>query len=155
GALISSSLKISINGNEGADFIVNMLDGSQYGSFLARGGTGDDAIFSFGGRERLFGDDGNDMVFGGAGAQVHGGNGDASIGGGAGSVLFCDAGNDWINMKGTEASISGGAGNDTFRWVADPSTTTDDFLNLPTDFTSGEDTAIAYSSVDGSVLWTL
>jgi Ca2+-binding RTX toxin-like protein len=158
---LSPSLKIVINGGDGADYLMNLLGAygpGNYASCQINGQGGDDFIYSYGGgrfADQLNGGAGNDLIYGGAGAIVNGGAGDDSLVGGAGSVLIGGAGNDWLNMNGTEAYVSGGTGNDTFRYIADPSTTVDDFLALPTDYTPGEDSVVAYSNVDGVILWTL
>jgi len=78
------------------------------------GGSGDDLIFAYDGRDRIYGDSGFDTIYGGAGNDtMSGGSGDDDLYGGSGNdKLFGDTGWDLLSGGSGHDTIEGGSGND-------------------------------------------
>ena len=102
----SSATSLDLSGLTGAGASVNWytgIDGRLTGS------TGDDYIFSSGGRQEIFGGNGNDYIDGGAGNDtMWGGDGNDRLFGGTGDdLIFIEAGFD---------TVDGGTGVDTIEF---------------------------------------
>ena len=109
-----------IDGDSGND----LIDGSDQGSDIIRGGGGVDNIFGRGGNDDIDGGEGNDVLHGGEGNDVirggpgrddlYGGGGDDDLNGNEGDdLIFGNAGADTIyDHQGKNHVLSGGDGDD-------------------------------------------
>ena len=113
-----------VNGDAGNDLIT-----VGNGNDLVDGGTGDDTIFGGNGLNTLNGGDGNDEITGGVDVDV--------INGGAGNdEIYAGLGNN----AGNGDTLTGGAGSDTFYYVARAESSTSlSGRDTITDFQSGSD----------------
>lgn len=117
-ALDLTKIQITTTGTNGADSIVGVSFGGSVNDIIytyagkdtVRGGKGNDYIDGGADQDYLYGDDGSDTLLGGAGNDVlQGGNGDDLLYGGDGyDVLYGNNGIDWVEGGGGNDRLFGG-----------------------------------------------
>lgn len=117
-ALDLTKIQVTTTGTNGADSIVGSTFGGSFNDIIyayagkdtVRGGKGNDYIDGGTDQDYLYGDDGSDTLLGGIGNDVmQGGNGDDLLYGGDGyDVLYGNNGIDWVEGGGGNDRLYGG-----------------------------------------------
>ena len=147
----TSLKKMVIQSTEGNDDIFGYYEDDVFdgglGNDVIKGYGGNDTLLGGGGVDALYGNDGNDYLIGGEGGDtLRGGGGDDILHGGKGGTGFFDD----TSTVGTDDTLIGGAGNDTYLFELGDGNTSINNWDTEGGTDSGTDTLQFMAGIDVS-----